>query len=95
MSRLLITVAAVSCLGVAAMAAPQHGVSMYGDPALPPDFEHLPYANPNAPTGGEMIFGEAGGFDSLNPYILKGRAPWGVRAHVVESLLGRNWDEPF
>ncbi|MEL6598821.1 MAG: extracellular solute-binding protein [Pseudomonadota bacterium] len=95
MSRLLITVATIGCLTTAAVAAPQHGLSMYGDPALPPDFEHLPYANPAAPTGGEIVFGEAAGFDSLNPYILKGRAPWGVRAHVVESLLGRNWDEPF
>ncbi len=42
-----------------------------------------------------MVMGEAGGFDALNPYILKGRAPWGVRLHVVESLMGRNWDEPF
>ena len=31
----------------------------------------------------------------MNPYILKGRAPWGVRAHVFESLMGRSWDEPF
>lgn len=68
---------------------------MYGDPALPPDFVSLPYANPDAPTGGRIIFGERGGFDALNPHILKGRAPWGVRAHVFESLLGRSYDEPF
>lgn len=68
---------------------------MYGKPALPPDFAALPYANPDAPKGGRMVFGEVGGFDSLNPYILKGRAPWGIRTHVFESLMGRNWDEPF
>jgi len=68
---------------------------MYGDPALPQDFVSLPYANPSAPKGGQIIFGEPGGFDSLNPYIIKGRAPWGIRAHMVESLMGRNWDEPF
>lgn len=68
---------------------------MYGEPALPPDLVSLPYANPDAPKGGRIVFGEIGGFDSLNPYILKGRAPWGVRAHTVESLMGRNWDEPF
>ncbi|WP_193141952.1 extracellular solute-binding protein [Fluviibacterium sp. MJW13] len=79
----------------AAFAEPQHGIAMYGDPALPPDFVSLPYANPNAPTGGRIVFGETGGFDSLNPHILKGRAPWGVRAHVFESLMGRNYDEPF
>jgi peptide/nickel transport system substrate-binding protein len=68
---------------------------MHGEPALPPGFTHLPYANPEAPQGGEVVYGEVGGFDSLNPYILRGRAPWGVRAHTVESLMARSWDEPF
>jgi peptide/nickel transport system substrate-binding protein len=68
---------------------------MYGAPALPPDFVALPYANPDAPKGGRIVFGEAGGFDSLNPWIVKGRAPWAVRAHMFETLMGRNWDEPF
>ncbi|GLQ34301.1 ABC transporter substrate-binding protein [Amylibacter marinus] len=68
---------------------------MYGDPALPSDFTSLPYANADAPKGGKIIFGEKGGFDSMNPYILKGKAPWGVRAHTVESLLMRSYDEPF
>ena len=31
----------------------------------------------------------------MNPYIVKGRAPWAVRSHTMESLLGRSWDEPF
>ncbi|MEO1491467.1 MAG: extracellular solute-binding protein [Pseudomonadota bacterium] len=68
---------------------------MYGAPALPPAFTHLPYVNPEAPKGGTVIFGETGGFDSLNPYILKGRAPWPMRVHVVESLMARSFDEPF
>ena len=68
---------------------------MYGEPALPAGFANLPFVNPDAPKGGRIIFGEGGGFDSLNPYILKGRAPWGVRAHMVESLMGRSYDEPF
>ena len=76
-------------------AEPQHGIAMYGDPALPPDLVSLPYANPDAPKGGTIVFGEHGGFDSLNPYILRGRAPWGVQTHVFETLMGRNWDEPF
>ncbi|MEM1361192.1 MAG: extracellular solute-binding protein [Pseudomonadota bacterium] len=68
---------------------------MYGDPALPPDFVSLPYADPNAPKGGRIVFGEQGGFDSLNPHILKGRAPYALRGLIFESLMGRNWDEPF
>jgi len=70
-------------------------IAMYGQPALPPDFVSLPYANPDAPKGGRIVFGEVGSFDSLNPHILKGTAPWGVGAHVLESLMGRNWNEPF
>lgn len=68
---------------------------MHGEPALPSDFAHLPYANPGAPKGGRLVFAETGGFDSLNPFILKGRAPWALRSLTVESLLARSWDEPF
>jgi peptide/nickel transport system substrate-binding protein len=77
------------------LAQPAHGIAMYGEPALPPDFVSLPYANPDAPKGGRIIFGESGGFDSLNPFILKGNAPAGVSALTVETLLGRSYDEPF
>ncbi|MCU9846838.1 extracellular solute-binding protein [Defluviimonas sp. WL0024] len=78
-----------------AAAEPQHGIAMYGRPALPPDFVSLPYVNPEAPKGGSILFGEPGGFDSLNPFILKGTAPWGLGLHTVETLMGRSIDEPF
>ncbi|MBE3638489.1 extracellular solute-binding protein [Mangrovicoccus algicola] len=77
------------------LAEPQHGIAMYGAPALPPDFVSLPYADPDAPKGGQIVLAEQGGFDSLNPHILKGRAPWAVTTHVFESMLGRSYDEPF
>lgn len=81
-----------------AAAEPTHGISVIGEPALGEAFSHLPQVNPDAPRGGRFAIGASGangGFDSLNPYILKGRAPWEIRAHSVESLMGRNWDEPF
>ena len=81
--------------GQMAMAEPRHGIAMYGDPALPPDFVSLPQANPDAPKGGQITFGEAGSFDSLNPYITKGRAPGAVSSLTVETLMGRSYDEPF
>lgn len=68
---------------------------MYGTPALPPDFVSLPYANPDAPKGGRIVFGNTGGFDSLNPFVQKGTAPWQLQFWGYESLLGRSWDEPF
>ena len=76
-------------------ADPQHGIAMYGDPELPPDFVSLPYANPDAPKGGRIVTGEVGSFDSLNPHISKGSTPWQLRFLAYESLMGRNWDEPF
>jgi peptide/nickel transport system substrate-binding protein len=78
-----------------AQADPAHGIAMYGDPALPPDFAHLPYANPDAPKGGRIVQGEVGSFDSLNPHILKGNAPWQLQYLAYEGLMGRSWDEPF
>lgn len=78
-----------------AQAEAQHGIAMYGDPVLPPDFVSLPYANPDAPKGGRIVLGEGGGFDSLNPFILKGSVPWQLRFLAYESLMGRSYDEPF
>lgn len=86
---------AVAVAAIAAAAEPRHGIAMYGDPALPPDFVSLPYANPDAPKGGRIVQGEVGSFDSLNPHILKGSTPWQLRYLAYESLMGRNWDEPF
>lgn len=76
-------------------AAPSYGIAMYGAPALPQNFVSLPYADPGAPQGGTLVMGETGSFDSLNPYILKGNAPWWVGPLTVESLMGRSYAEPF
>ena len=78
-----------------ALAAPKHGIAMQGEPALPPDFKNLPYVNPDAPQGGQLRQAATGTFDSVNPFIVKGSSATGVRTFVFESLLGRNWDEPF
>jgi len=72
-----------------------HGIAMYGAPALQADFKALPYANANAPKGGRIVLGNTGGFDSLNPFIRKGTVPWQLRFLTHDSLMGRNWDEPF
>ncbi len=84
-----------TALAIPVQAEPRHGIAMYGDPALPQDFVSLPYANPNAPKGGAFVTGNTGGFDSLNPFVRKGTAPWQLRFLAYESLMGRNWDEPF
>ena len=97
--KIKVTVAAgiLAVIGLAqsTSAEPSYAISMYGTPALPPDFVSLPYANPDAPQGGSVTLGEVGGFDSLNPHILKGRTPWQLRFWANETLMGRSWDEPF
>ncbi len=87
-------IAALLC-GTGAMAEPQHGLAMYGEPALPPDFAALPYVNPDAPKGGRLISGNEGAFDSLNPYVITGNPPWQLRFLISESLMYRSQDEPF
>jgi peptide/nickel transport system substrate-binding protein len=79
----------------AGMAAPQHAIAMHGEPALPPDFAHLRYADPAAPKGGRLTQSALGTFDSLNPFIVRGLPAAGLRDHVFESLMTRNYDEPF
>lgn len=85
---------------------PRHAIAMHGEPALPAGFTHFPYVNPAAPKGGRTVQGVRGTFDSLNPFIIKGLPPQGLRAplvsgsniitgYVVESLMVRSYDEPF
>ncbi len=86
-----------------AYAEPSHGIAMIGDPALPADFDHLPYVNPDAPKGGKITYGVVGTFDSLNPMIVQGglTSARGLSSDpmlgnlVFESLLMRSADEPF
>lgn len=80
---------------MAVRAEPKHGIAMYGTPALPPDFVSLPQVNPDAPQGGQITLGEMGSFDSLNPFVTAGQPVAGITPLVVETLMGRNYDEPF
>ena len=36
-------------------AAESYAIAMHGEPALPADFTHMPYANPDAPKGGRLV----------------------------------------
>src|SRR5829696_2484298 len=92
--------------GAASAADARHAIAMHGEPALPQGFGHLRYVNPTAPKGGRLVQGVLGTFDNLNPFIVKGLVAQGLRAplvssvnvitgYVVESLMGRSYDEPF
>lgn len=71
-----------------------HGITTFSGDSLKydADFEHLDYVNPDAPKGGEMSIWAFGGYDSMNPYSLKGRAER-LAAFPYESLLTGTADE--
>jgi microcin C transport system substrate-binding protein len=79
---------------VAAEPQPTHGLAMHGDLKYGPDFKHFDYVNPNAPKGGKIRLGAIGGFDSLNPFIIKGNAAGGA-AFVYDTLMTSSADEAF
>lgn len=69
-----------------------HGISTFGDLALPADFTHLPYVNPNAPKGGEMSQWAPGSFDSFNPYAIAGNSA-ALSSIFYESILSGTLDD--
>ncbi len=85
----------------AAQGAERHGMSAFGDLALPPDFKRFAYVNPDAPKGGrysEVVSsrgfnGSFLTFDSLNGYILKGNGAFGMDL-TFATLMARAGDEP-
>lgn len=77
----------------------RYGIAMHGEPVLAVGAP-LPYANPDAPSGGTITFGALGTFDNLNPTIPRGAGAPGTRDLlygnlIYESLLERNRSEPF
>ena len=73
--------------------AKQHGVAIHGEPALPADFSHFPYADPKAKKGGTIRLSTSGTFDSLHPFILKG-TPSGAVGLIYQTLTVASLDEP-
>ncbi|TKW67816.1 MAG: ABC transporter substrate-binding protein [Paracoccus denitrificans] len=97
-SVMFCTLATVAILPRTSLAEPSHGIAMYGEPALPKGFTHLPYANPDAPKGGTIRLSESGSYDSLKPWVLRGSPAWPVYTMpgvVAETLMFRTLDEPF
>lgn len=106
MGRVLVwLIAAISFLAFSlqpAMSEPKHAIAMQGDPALPADYTHFDYVNPDAPKGGNITYCVVGSFDNLNPFILKslrttarGMMDLNYGNLVFEPLMTRNYDEAF
>jgi microcin C transport system substrate-binding protein len=89
-------IAAILVLPAAALAQPKvttyHALSLADAPKYGPNFTHLDHVNPNAPTGGDVRLFDIGGFDSLNPFIIKGEAAPGI-GQIFDSLLESTADD--
>lgn len=79
-------------------AAPQHALTVYGEPAkYPAGFSHFAYANPLAPKGGTLRRSaiEIGHFDHILPYIDKGIGVSQIDGMLYSPLAQRSLDEPY
>jgi peptide/nickel transport system substrate-binding protein len=100
-TRIALVLISALAPGAPCFAAESYAIAMHGKPALPANFDHLPWFNPDAPKGGRLVWGNLGTFDSLNPMIVRGIYPQQVRSfnfergYVIESLMARGEDEPF
>ena len=70
-----------------------HALSLIGPAQLPPGFAHFPYANPDAPKGGEVALGAVGSFDSFSPHIVRGSSAAATGA-IYDTLMRSSADEP-
>ncbi|MBP2230318.1 microcin C transport system substrate-binding protein [Azospirillum agricola] len=77
---------------LAAQEGGSHAIALHGKPKYGPDFQHLDHADPNAPKGGEVKLMAFGGFDNLNPFILRGQTAAGAGL-VFETLTTPSGDE--
>ncbi len=89
---LVLALAATTMAARAETVIKSHGISTFGDLALPADFPYLPYVNPNAPKGGEMSQWSPGSFDSFNPYAIAGNAA-ALSSIFYESILTGTLDD--
>lgn len=89
------TAALLMLLSAASAAYAAHGLALGQPPKYPPDFKAFDYVNPGAPKGGTFTLPLHGGFDTLNPFTLKGDHEAGVAMLTLDTLMEKSWDEPF
>ncbi|WP_165008767.1 extracellular solute-binding protein [Neisseria yangbaofengii] len=89
------TTAFVSLMLATSSAFAAHGLGLGQPPKYPPHFKAFDYVNPNAPKGGTLTLPVQGGFDTLNPFTLKGDHEAGVVALTLDTLMEKSLDEPF
>ena len=100
MNRILLSLAACAVLATSAVSAnaqnadPKHGLSVFGDLKYGNGFSHFSYANPDAPKGGALKVPGLDTFETVNPFILKGRKEPLAESLLFDTLMARAFDEP-
>lgn len=103
LTRLLLCIGLACCVNMSSSALAgqgpnggqlSHGLAMHGELKHGPDFTHFDHVNPKAPKGGTIRHAAVGTFDSLHPFIIKGKTAAGA-ASLYDPLMRRNWNEPF
>lgn len=72
-----------------------HGISIDGVLKYPAGFKQFDYVSDEAKQGGQLLLHSLGSFDKMNPFTLKGTAPFGLEMFVFETLTEGSLDEPF
>ncbi|MFD0917043.1 extracellular solute-binding protein [Pseudahrensia aquimaris] len=78
-----------------------HGLSAFGELALPADYPNFPWVNVDAPKGGVFNFSVSNwafnqnpqSFDTLNTFVLKGSAPPRIES-CFDTLMTPDADDP-
>jgi microcin C transport system substrate-binding protein len=97
MKHLILSLAAAAIFTTTAFAqvpVPRHGLSVFGDLKYGADFAHFGYVNPNAPKGGAIKVPGLDTFETVHPFILKGRKEILAEALLFDTLMARSFDEP-
>lgn len=100
MNRIFLSFAAGAMLAASAVSAaaqhadPKHGLSVFGDLKYAAGFPHFAYVNPAAPKGGSLKVPGLDTFETVNPFILKGRKEVLAEGLLFDTLMARAFDEP-
>ena len=70
-----------------------HAYSVSGHVKYPPGFEHFDFVQKDAPCEGELLLGELGDFDHINPYVSNSMRSGRIHPFGQGTLTMRAWDE--
>lgn len=95
---LAVVLAVFAATGAASVEAqtstPRHGLSVFGELKYADGFPHFGYVNPQAPKGGAIKITGLDTFETVNPFILKGRKDALSEPLLFDTLMARAFDEP-